>query len=166
MKYLGKITDNKDLVTKEYVDKTKIYYGVCNSSGTTASKTVTIDGITSLYEGLNIRIRFVNWQGYNGTPTLNVNSLGAKNIQRRSGANMVQYEWVANEIIDFVYYNDAWVAIDGAAATTSNYGYTILTDSLTSTSTAMAASASAVKALNDMIGDVESVLTTLLEGTA
>ena len=197
MKYLGKITDDKDLVTKEYVDKTKIYYGVCSTAASTQNKTVTIDGITSLYEGLNIRIRFVNLNTYSGTPTLNVNSLGAKPIHRTSGTAMAARQWIVGEVLDFIYYNDSWVTLDGALASTSSYGVTELTNSTSSTSTTTAATPASVKAAYDLaaeaipgdalvtsisssstdsqvpsaklmydtIGDVESVLTTLLEGT-
>jgi len=35
-------------------------YGVCSTAADTAAKTVTIDSVTSLYEGLYILVKFSN----------------------------------------------------------------------------------------------------------
>lgn len=88
--------------------------------------------------GLHITIKFVSAQSYNGTPTLNVNSLGAKNIRRASATNAARYEWVAGEVLNLVYDGANWVIIDGGFATTTYYGVTKLATSATSTSGSLA----------------------------
>lgn len=115
--------------------KKNIYFGTCSTAAATQAKTVTIDGITQLYEGLNLRIKFVNAQTYNGVPTLNINNLGAKNIGRYSGTNAGRYEWLANEILDLVYDGTRFVIIDAGIATTTYYGVTKLYNGAGSTST-------------------------------
>lgn len=115
-----------------------ILYGECTTAAATAAKVVSIPGITSIAEGLSIRVRFQYAQTYNGAPTLNVNGLGAKTIRRSSAANAARYEWVANEILDLVYDGTYWVIVDGGLATTTYYGVTKLTTSATSTNTATA----------------------------
>ena len=115
-----------------------VLYGKCETAAATKAKVVSVPGITSLTEGLSIRVRFVNAQTYNGAPTLNVNSLGAKTIRRSSETNIARYEWVANEILDLVYDGTYWVIVDGGLATTSYYGVTKLYTGAASTSAALA----------------------------
>lgn len=124
-----------------------IFYGTCSTGASTQAKTVSIDGITSYYEGLNLRILFSNDQTYNGVPTLNINSIGAVNIRRVSGTNAAMYEWEAGEVLDLVYDGAYFVIIDGSIASTSYYGVTKLSESATSTSDALAATPSAVNKL-------------------
>lgn len=115
-----------------------VLYGQSETAAATQAKVVSIPGVTSLYEGLSIRVRFVYAQTYNGAPTLNVNSLGAKTIRRSSASNATRYEWVANEILDLVYDGTYWVIIDGGLATTTYYGVVKLYNGFTTTSTAYA----------------------------
>ena len=115
-----------------------VLYGECTTAAATQAKVVSIPGITSLTKGLSIRVRFQYAQTYNGAPTLNVNSLGAKTIRRSSAASAARYEWSANEILDLVYDGTYWVLVDGGLATTSYYGATKLATSATSTSTSTA----------------------------
>lgn len=116
-----------------------IYYGECSTAASTQAKTVSIEGITELTASLLVFIKFSNAQSYNGAPTLNVNSLGAVNIQNVSGTNAAQYEWNAGEIVSLVYDGSSWVIVDGQHATTTYYGLTRLTSSETSTTETMAA---------------------------
>lgn len=109
----------------------QIWYGVCDTAAATQAKVVTIEGITSLYTGLFIIVSFENDQQYNGTPTLNVNNLGAKNIRRLTGTNVEQWEWVAGEILPLIYNGTYWIILDGAIATTSSYGVTKLVSGAT-----------------------------------
>lgn len=79
MKYLGNISNPKDLVTKEYVDGNvgKIFYGEVDSTSTSTAFTATISGITSYFDGLTILLK-------NGVVTsaenftININGLGGK----------------------------------------------------------------------------------------
>lgn len=111
-----------------------VLYGTCSTKNSTQAKVVSIPGIISLSAGLSIRVSFTNAQSYNGAPTLNVNSLGAKTIYRYGTTKAARYEWAAGEIVDFVYNGSGWVIVDSGVATTSYYGITKLTTSGTSTS--------------------------------
>lgn len=126
------------------------YYGVCDTAADTQAKTVTIqDFPTTLTTGLSVRVKFTNSQNYNGAPTLQINSTGAKTVQYKDGTNALQYEWIAGTVIDFVYNGTYWVMVNGSHATTAYYGRTRLNNSVSSSSTALAATANAVKTAYD-----------------
>lgn len=135
-------TNTDQIATTKFVinalTTNSIYYGECSTSASSSGKTVTISGITALTTGLCIRVKFTNAQSYNGAPTLNLNNLGAKNIRRNGTTNAARYEWLAGEVIDFVYDGSGWLMVNGGIATTTYYGYTKLATSATSTSTALA----------------------------
>lgn len=116
------------------------WYGVCNTSSSTRAKTVSITGFTSnsLFEGTRIVVRFTYAQTYSGTPTLNVNSTGAKNIQSAVSNGASSYEWNAGAIISFIYYNNCWVIEDGGHANTTYYGKTKLSSSIDANNDTMA----------------------------
>ena len=127
-----------------------IFYGTCATAADTAAKVVTVSNTNfKLVTGVTISVKFTYANTYNGTATMNVNSTGAKNIGYISGNNTSRYFWNANAIIDFTYDGTQWVMHRSGQATTTYYGITKLTSSLTSTSTTLAATASAVKSLND-----------------
>lgn len=68
------------------------------TSGTGAAYTATVSGITSLTKGVNF-IMLPHTQSTTKTPTLNVNGLGAKTIQRYVSANDYSTEG----------YNESWL---------------------------------------------------------
>ena len=135
-----------------------IPFGVCSTAAATQAKTVDIAGVTELTAGLTILVLFGNSQSYNGTPTLNVNSLGAKDIYAGSGA-ATQYAWGASEAVLLTYYNNHWVMEHSRTATTTYYGATKLSSSTSSTSTTLAATPSAVKAAYDLANGKQDALT-------
>lgn len=160
MKYLGSISNNKDLVTREYAD----HYGVCSTTDTTQEKAVTIGGLTALHEGVSIHVKFTNRQSYNGAPTLNVNNLGSIAIKKYGTTDAAIYEWEAGEIVNFRYDGTYWVIEDGGklpastkfAASQSIGGPADKTISIptgavdsTSTSTAFTATVSGITELRD-----------------
>lgn len=100
------------------IDAGSSYYAVCSTAGSTQTKTVTIDEITALEEGLSVRIIFSNDQLYNGVPKLQINSLAAANIQSVAGVDGEQYMWKAGEVIDLVYNGTNWIVV-GRGATPS-----------------------------------------------
>ena len=102
-----------------------IPFGVCSTNEGTFIKTVTIDGVTALTNGLRISVYFSNNNGRESSQ-LNVNSLGAKYI--KSDAGYAKFSWRGGEIVDFVYYNNFWYQIDGAAAATYALGKVKLAD--------------------------------------
>lgn len=119
------------------------YYGTCVTAAATQAKVVVCEGFV-LENGATISVLFTNAQTYNGVPTLNVNSTGAKNIRYKADTNAVRYIWSAGEIIDFTYNGTYWVMHRSALATTSYYGLAKYSDSLTSTSSALGATPKAI----------------------
>lgn len=104
-----------------------IYYGVCSTAASTQHKVVTIPGITEYYEGLMVRIIFTNNQTYNGTPTLNINGLGAVQLNYLNAQAMGRYFWNAGAVLDFIYNNSArFVGVSRNVATTTYFGVTKL----------------------------------------
>ena len=131
-------------------DTAGVYYGVCSTTNSTQAKEVSITGITSLYEGLHIQVRFTQSQNYDGTPTLNVNSLGAKDIYSSGSYPAVKGEWRANSVLDLVYDGTRWRIVNGTHAEGSIYGIVKLNAAVNSTATDEAATPSAVKSAYDL----------------
>lgn len=108
---LGTPTEGTDAATKAYVDSVaggggrSSFYGTCSTSASTAAKVVTATGFT--FDAGNILC--VNFTTANtaATPTLNVNSAGAKTIYigsttaLSSTANVLK--WSANTLVYFMY---------------------------------------------------------------
>jgi hypothetical protein len=89
----------------------KICYGVCSTAAGTAAKTVTVDDFT-LTTGAMVLVKFT----YNNTassPTLNVNSTGAKPIYRYGttavGNSDTTSGWRAGALQLLVYDGTGWV---------------------------------------------------------
>lgn len=116
MKYLGSITNAKDLVTKEYVDSkvsdTGTPYGTCSTAAGTVAKTVTVDSDSfSLETGVSVRVKFSN-SNTATSPTLNVNGTGAKAIKRygtTAPSTSAASSWNAGSVIDLTYDGTYWV---------------------------------------------------------
>lgn len=85
------------------------HFGTCSIAAGTAAKTVSITaGTPTLEAGLRVTVKFAN-ANTAGTPTLNVNSLGAKNIfhngaQITTGANKA----LLAGTVEFVYDGTQW----------------------------------------------------------
>ena len=99
--------------------RTKIYTGSCSTAAGTAAKTATLDNSTgfSLTAGVMVVVRFTYGNSAT-TPTLNVNSTGAKTIAISSSAtayttgNGTTYNtWGAYESILFTYTGTYWTHI-------------------------------------------------------
>ena len=114
------------------------WYGVCSTAANTQNKIVTIDGFNSgqLVAGCIVVVRFNNAQNYNGVPRLNINGTGDKNIYRDGGSAFAgQYEWPALSLIVFVYDGSGWQIASKHRATTTYWGETKLTDTISNDST-------------------------------
>lgn len=119
----------------EFIGKT--WYGVCATSATTQTKTVSISGFTSsdLVAGVRVVVNFQQPQTYNGVPKLNVSNSGAKDIERAALTSSIyeyagRYEWNAGETVAFVYSGTYWVIENGGTATTGYYGKTKLSNTI------------------------------------
>ena len=96
-------------------------YAVCNTSGSTVAKTVSITNF-KLVTGVRVFIKFTYAHDSTTKATLNVNSTGAKSIRYKGygvfkgyngGSNSdKQYPntWEAGEIVEFIYDGTEWVS--------------------------------------------------------
>lgn len=133
------------------------YWGVCDTEAATAAKTVTILNFpTTIPDGTEIRVQFTTDQSAT-SPTLNVNDIGAYPIRMYVTSSTawdvpVDY-WTAGDYVTLVFNvtNSCWVVTGKSGkASTGNYGYTKLSSAIDSTSTALAATPSAVKQAYDL----------------
>jgi hypothetical protein len=140
---------------------TKSFYGTCATAKGTAAKVVTCSEFTSsdLVAGTRIAVLMTNESTYNGTSTLNINSTGAYNVYYVSSGTNDRYMWNAGEVVDFIFDGTRWITINGGLATTSYYGVTKLTNSVSSTSTSTAATPNSVKQAYDLANGKQDALT-------
>jgi hypothetical protein len=124
----------------------QMYFGTCSTSSSTAAKTVPCTGFT-LVKGAAIFVKFTDTNTASSI-TLNVNGTGAATITTFSSA-LTTYYWEPDQTLLFIYDGTYWVSPTLPAASTTYYGITMLSTSVTSTSTDMAATPSAVKAAYD-----------------
>lgn len=82
-------------------------YGTCLTNSTTVAKVVSCTDFSELYNGASVIVKFT-YANSASTPTLNVNSTGAKTI-RWNGANFPSTQnWTAGAVIEFVYDGSYW----------------------------------------------------------
>ncbi|MBR5948218.1 MAG: tail fiber protein [Clostridia bacterium] len=79
---------------------------------------------------------------------MNVNNTGAKSLVMNVGNSATN--WLANSVKTCVYDGTEWHMSDAVTATTGRFGITKLSDAVNSTSTTLAATASAVKTAYDL----------------
>ena len=91
-------------------------YGVSGTTSAVAAKTVTLDvsGTVTLFTGLTVRVKFT-YTNTASSPTLNVNSTGAKAIYI-GGAAALPGAWRAGEVITLVYDGTHWNAANSSGA--------------------------------------------------
>lgn len=136
----GDTYDIKDAVARKNADhgNARIFSADCSTAAATQRKDVTITECTELIAGDVFVITFTNYQNYNGAPTMQINSLGAKNIRRITGTNAGRYEWANGETIIFVWNGTYFLILNGGFATTTVYGRTKLYTGAGSSSTTLA----------------------------
>lgn len=119
------------------------FYGTCDTAAATQTKDVVCTGF-SLKTGASIRVKFTNYQNYNGVFKLNVNNTGAIEVKYNGTTNTGRYTYKAGEVVAFTYDGTYWVIEDGGIADTTYYGITKLAATATSTSAAFALTPSAL----------------------
>ena len=124
-----------------------LFYAACSTASSTAAKVASCAGF-SLSTGAAVAVKFTNTNTAS-SPTLNVNSTGAKSIKKYGTAAPETYLWQAGAVVEFVYDGSYWLIANGSTATTSYYGLTKLSSSVSSTSTTLAATPYAVKQAYD-----------------
>ena len=158
------LPDGNEYNIKDILARTgqKIYYATCDTAASTAEKiALTVNNDFKLETGAMVRVKFANNDTYNGTSTLKVDNADAINIVRVGTTIKNRYYWLAGEVVDFIYDGTNFVMLEGGVATTTYYGMTKLSSSISSTSTALAATPSAVKQAYDLAAAAAPAATTL-----
>ena len=158
------LPDGNEYNIKDILARTgqKIYYATCDTAASNDGKiALTVNNDFKLETGAMVRVKFANNDTYNGTSTLKVDNADAINIVRVGTTIKSRYYWLAGEVIDFIYDGTNFVMLEGGVATTTYYGMTKLSSSISSTSTALAATPSAVKQAYDLAAAAAPAATTL-----
>ena len=96
-------------------------YAICDSKITAATiaKTATISPATSfsLYTGATVSVYFP-YANTAASPTLNINSTGAKPIYVYGAVITSVYYWPAKSTVQFTYDGSHWVKNDNSAMST------------------------------------------------
>ena len=128
-------------------------YGACSTAAGTAAKTVSVTaGTPTLEAGLKVTVKFAN-ANTAGTPTLNVNSLGVKNIFHK-GAKITTGDdkSLLAGVCDFVYDGTQFHLVGNYINTDTKVNVTLGTTTkayLLATSTAPTSTATGVTAIGD-----------------
>ena len=132
-----------------------IPYGTCDTAAATVAKVVTLVSDAFVLEsGAKIAVKFTNANS-GASPTLTINNaagttVGAAKAIKRIGTTAAStYMWQAGAVVEFTYDGTNWIMNGGSLATTTYYGVTKLSNSTSSTSTSVAATANAVKLAYD-----------------
>lgn len=85
-------------------------YATCTSASSTTAKTATLaSGKLTLKEGATVTVYFSNTNSA-ASPTLNIDSTGAKAIRPNAGTSWSSlYNWAAKDNVTFVYSGSYWV---------------------------------------------------------
>lgn len=97
----------------------KMLYSTSSTVAATVAKVATISPTTSfsLYTGATVSVYFAN-ANTAASPTLNVNSTGAKPIYVYGAAITSVYYWTAKSTVQFTYDGSHWVMNDNSAMST------------------------------------------------
>lgn len=136
---------NSGAVTIEETDALTYYATSGTAAGTAAKVAITVTSSEFVLEKGSIVFVKFTYANTASSPTLAVDNAAAKTITNAAG-----YDWVANEIVGFVYNGTSYEIIDHGKATTTYYGVTKLSSATNSTSTSLAATPSAVKSAYDL----------------
>ena len=93
-------------------------YGTCTTAAATAEKAVTMANFDTLLEGVTIHVLFQN-SNTAASPTLNVNSTGAKTIYIAgvsAPGTTASASWDANSVVSFTYDGTYWRMNDAVKA--------------------------------------------------
>lgn len=112
------------------------FYGTCSTAISTAAKVVVCpDFVLKAGAKIDVKFDYSNWAS---SPTLNVNGTGAVAIKSYGTTAVSGYAWRPEEVVPFIYDGTYWYILRSVPATTTYYGPTILSSSMTNTSIAAA----------------------------
>ncbi len=128
----------------------RMWFGTCTTAAATAAKSVTTTtGDFLLQQGSTVFVQF-NTAITSTSTTLNVDNTGAITVQTSATNALTANQVAPKAVVGFVYDGTVFRMLDGAIATTTYYGVTKLSSAINSTSTATAATSSAVKQAYDL----------------
>lgn len=143
-------TSDAYIANKPTIPAKNTWYGTSSTAGSTKVKVVTtLSGDFVLATGNMVRILFDNAQEYETYPELNVDGTGAVYVCPYDGAHLTEL-WRSGEVVDAVYNGSEFVLSRSGWANTTQYGLTKLSTSVSSASTTVAATSSAVKQAYDL----------------
>ncbi len=119
----GNCSSATKLKTERYIDgvsfngtESVTRFAMCETGDDNGSKTASISsGTFNLITGARVTVRFT-YQNTAASPTLNVNSTGAKPIYWHGKVLTSDQYWQAGAVLDFVYIQDKWELIGTAKA--------------------------------------------------
>ena len=125
-----------------------ITFAACDTDEATAAKVATSSMDFKLEVGAVVAVKFTN-SNTASTPTLNVNGTGVKYMVSYANYSPGSYYWKPGQTVLFIYDGTYFTMLNMSTATTTYYGMTKLSSSVSSTSTSLAATPSAVKQAYD-----------------
>ena len=134
------LTSHQTIKQDAVTGATGNHYASCTTAAGTPAKTASITaGTPSLEAGLRVSVKFSN-ANTAGTPTLNINSLGAKNIfhkgaQITTGSNKA----LLAGLVDFIYDGTQWHLVGNYLDTNTTYTASTTSIGSASAGTAIAA---------------------------
>lgn len=132
------------------------WFGTCPTAENVAAKVVaTSSGDFSLAAGSIVFVKFTN-RLYTANTTLNVDGTGAVTIKQNGAAPHLDI-WQAGETVGFCYDGTNFEMIDAGEASTSAYGVTKLSSSVSDAVVNVAANSYAVKQAYDLANSKSSV---------
>lgn len=154
-----------DTKLSEKADKTnvpKIFYGTCETVADDENKVVVCPEFTAddLADNTIINI-FFKYANSTTAFYLNINNTGVDYaVGQTTSVDMPVNYWRPQSILSFIYYapRERWQILKGNVATTEYYGLTKLSSSINDTSTAMAATPSAVKQAYDLANEAKTAV--------
>ena len=113
-----------NLTNNDKLNALNVYYGECSTESATAAKVITVDDTFTLQKGATVIIKFTN-NNSASSPTLNVNSTGAKPMTRygTNALGTLDYVggWYAGAIQMFTYDGTSWIRDFWANTTYVNF---------------------------------------------
>lgn len=133
-----------------------VFYGTCSTTSTTQTKVVTVSN-WSFTTGNILFVKFDDYNKYNGTAKISIDGT-TKDIATVGTTKTSRYYWKAGEVVGFVYDGTNMVLLEGGTATTTYYGITKLSSSVSSTSEVLSATPNAVKQAYDLANAKQDAL--------
>ena len=138
-----KTVNNNSLLGTGDINTKNVFYGTCSTGASTQTKEVTVSDWV-FTTGNVLFVKFTNAQTYNGTAILKIGDVST-DIVSVGTTTTSRYYWKAGELVGFAYDGTNFTMLEKAPATTTYFGITKLSDSVSSTYTSLSATPNAVR---------------------